>query len=206
MIEAENNTSPIPKSEMLEITENGTGKFEIAINEPGTFVYKVYEKEGNEPDINYDKNIYNITVFVEDVSDNTLKYAVVAKMEGKDEKQVAIEFENAVRVETGTTTSTTTNSVTTVTTLTTTKTETSSDTSTSITESTTTKATTTVTTSTVVSTSTTVQTANQITGFITSVLTGDDFPSHAIRIVMLSAILIAISTLLFKRNHTLLGE
>ena len=38
IIEAENNTSPIPKSDILEITENGMGKFEIDIDEPGTFV------------------------------------------------------------------------------------------------------------------------------------------------------------------------
>lgn len=94
IIGSENEISPMPKSDTLEITENGTGKFEIDIDEPGTFVYKVYEKEGNEPDIKYDKNIYSVTVFVEDVSDSTLKYTVVAKSGGKDEKPDKIEFEN----------------------------------------------------------------------------------------------------------------
>ena len=201
IIESENEVSPVPKSDTLEITENGTGKFEIDIDEPGTFVYKVYEKEGNEPDIKYDQNIYSVTVFVEDVSDSTLKYAVVAKIEGKDEKPDLIEFKNAVEAETDIVTITTTDSVSTETTVTTTATDISSDTSTDDSESTTAKVTTAVTTTSDVTTSKSDQTDNPITGFIDNVLTGDSFPAHAVRMTMLSLVLITISTFLFKRDN-----
>lgn len=196
IIESENEISPVPKSDTLAITENGTGKFEIDIDEPGTFVYKVYEKEGNEPDIKYDQNIYSVTVFVEDVSENTLKYAVVAKIEGKDGKPDSIEFKNAVEAETVIVTTMTTDFVPTETTVTATTTDSSSDTSTDDS-----KSTTTVTTTSDVTTSKTDHTDKPITGFIDSVLTGDSFPAHAIRMTMLSSILIAISTFLFKRDN-----
>ena len=189
IIESENTISPAPKSDILEITENGTGKFEIDIDEPGTFVYKVYEKEGNEPNIKYDQKIYSITVFVEDVSDNTLKYAVVARIEGEDEKPDKIKFENAVENETDIVTITTTDSVPTETTVTTTNTDSSESTAT------------TVTTTTAVTTSKSDNTDNPITRFIDSVLTGDSFPAHAVRATMLFSILIAISTFLFKRDN-----
>ena len=194
IIESENEISPVPKSDTLEITENGTGKFEIDIDEPGTFVYKVYEKEGNEPDIKYDKNIYSVTVFVEDVSDSTLKYAVVAKSEGKDEKSDKIEFENDCL---GTSDSDTT-SESTDTTSSTTEEDSSSSASTTDSSSRTTETTTSKTDDT---SSTNDNNGTSETGFIENVLTGDSFPAHAVRMTMLSSLLIAISTFLFKRDN-----
>ena len=183
IIESENEISPVPKSDTLEITENGTGKFEIDIDEPGTFVYKVYEKEGNEPDIKYDKNVYSVTVFVEDVSDSTLKYAVVAKSEGKDEKPDKIEFENDYL---GTFDSDTTSESTDTTSSTTDSSSRTTETTTSKTDDT---------------SSTNDNNGNPITGFIENVLTGDSFPAHAVRAAMFFSILIAISTFLFKRDN-----
>ena len=194
IIESENEISPVPKSDTLEITENGTGKFEIDIDEPGTFVYKVYEKEGNEPDIKYDKNVYSVTVFVEDVSDSTLKYAVVAEIVGKDEKPDKIEFENDYS---GTFDSDTT-SESTDTTSSTTEEDSSSSASTTDSSSRTTETTTSKTDDT---SSTNDNNGNPITGFIENVLTGDSFPAHAVRMIILSSILIAISTFLFKRDN-----
>ena len=183
IIESENEISPVPKSDTLEITENGTGKFEIDIDEPGTFVYKVYEKEGNEPDIKYDKNVYSVTVFVEDVSDSTLKYAVVAKSEGKDEKPDKIEFENDYL---GTFDSDTTSESTDTTSSTTDSSSRTTETTTSKTDDT---------------SSTNDNNGNPFTGFIDDVLTGSSVPARAVRATMFFSILIAISTFLFKRDN-----
>ena len=98
-------------------------------------------------------------------------------------------------------TTTTTDSVPTETTVTTTNTDNSSDTSTDDSESTAAKVTTAVTSATAVTTSGSDNTNNQITEFIDSVLTGDSFPAHAVRMTMFSSILIAISTFLFKRDN-----
>ena len=190
-IESENNVSPAPKSDILEITENGTGKFEIDIDEPGTYQYRIYEKTGYDSNIKYDDNIYTVTVFVETISDDDLKYAVVAKIIGKDEKPDCIEFENIVYGDSETVT--TTIPVTTVPTETTT---------TAATEKTTTATKVTTEVTTTVTTTKSDNTDNPITGFIDSVLTGDSFPAHAVRLTMLASVLIAISTFLFKRDNS----
>jgi pilin isopeptide linkage protein len=200
-IEAENNTSPNPKSGILEITENRTGKFEIDIDEPGTFVYKVYEKEGSEPNIKYDKNIYSVTVFVEEVSDHTLKYAVTAKIEGKNEKPDAIAFENIVEGEKEIVTTSPADAVTTETAVRSIHTNPPPDRSKDAPGRTPEKVTAAVTTTTAVTASENDHTGNPVTEWIDNVLTGDNFPAHAIRMLMLSSILIAIATLLFKRDN-----
>ena len=199
IIESENSAFPAPRSNAIEITDTETGKFEIEIDEPGTFVYKVYEKEGSEPDINYDKNVYIVTVFVEEASDNTLKYAVIAKLEETDEKPDTIEFEDTVDDDEIVTTETT-DPVPTETDVTTTDTDSSADTSSYYPESTTPKVTTAVTTTTTADRDHD-DTENPITGLIDSVLTGNSLTAHTIRIVMLSFILITISTFLFKRDN-----
>ncbi len=101
-IESENNYSPAPKSDTLEVTEDGTGKFEIEISEPGTFVYRVYEQPGDDPEIEYDSSEYDVTVFVEDVSSDVLRYAVSATAAGTDEKPDKIEFRHKVLGDGGT--------------------------------------------------------------------------------------------------------
>ena len=48
---------------------------------------------------------------------------------------------------------------------------------------------------------TTVSTTDRFTGCVETVLTGDTFPAHTVRITMLIAILVAVSTFLFKRDR-----
>lgn len=189
VIEPDNTISPTPKSDLLEITENGSGKFEIDIDEPGTYQYRIYEKPGYDTNIIYDDNIYSITVYVETVTDDDLRYAVSAQIIGKDEKPERIEFENTLYVDYGTVT--TTLPVTTVASETTTASDTAYTTSAVVTGD--------------VTTTTTARSENKdnpITEFIDTVLTGDSFPAHAVRSIMLFSVLVAISTFLFKRDNS----
>ena len=208
IIESENDTSPVPRSEILEITENGTGKFEIDIDEPGTFVYRVFEKDGGEPNVKYDDNVYSVTVFVESVSDSELKYAVSAEIAGKDGKPDKIVFENSTDGDTEI-----------VPTIPDTPvhpnmppTDTvdppsggeSDEPDTPESDQVPPKVTTAAADE--PSPDKNDDTNNPITGFIENVLTGDGFPAHAIRLIMLSSIVIAISTLLFKRDSSEVEE
>lgn len=161
-IEAENKVSPVPESDTLEISQNGTGRFKIDIDEPGTFRYKIYEKPGSDDDIKYDKNVYHITVFVENADENRLKYAVSAAVSGSDEKPKQIVFENE--------TSVVKHSVTTG-------------------------------SSTADDSSSTDNGKNPLTGFFENVLNADSFMAHALRVTVLSSVLIAISAFLFKREN-----
>ncbi|MCR4890307.1 MAG: hypothetical protein K5979_14195 [Ruminococcus sp.] len=184
-IESENDISPAPISDTLYITENGTGYFEINIDEPGTFRYRIYEETGSDPNIEYDDNIYAVSVFVENGIDDELIYSVTANIVGRDGKLDNIEFINAVLAETDIVTTTTPSSTTappkTTTTVTTTDTPV---------------------TTTVTTTAKPDHTENPLTGFIDSVLTGDSFPAHAIRTIMLLSVIVAATSFLFKRKDS----
>lgn len=187
VIESENDVSPVPKSDILEITEDGTGKFEINVDEPGTFMYRVYEKPGQEDDIKYDENVYIITVFVENADEDQLKYAVSATVADSSEKPDQIVFENEIL---GTSDSGTTPEPTEPTSATT-----STDSSAASSTGDTTTRTTAVTT-------TTTDDSTSTDDHLISVLTGDSFPAHAVRAIMLISVLIAIFTFLFKQDNS----
>ena len=107
IIEPENDSSPTPKSDILEISPDGIGKFKIDIDEPATFRYKIYEKAGQNENIQYDSTIYHLTVYVEVTPDDSLTYAVVVTMNDSNQKPEKLEFENIVRHEDMTETTTT---------------------------------------------------------------------------------------------------
>lgn len=88
--------APKPKEDTLQILEDGTGAFEISITEPGTFLYKIYEKDGGNSRIRYDATVYNVTVYVETASDDALRYAVSVTDEKTGLKPDKVEFANIV--------------------------------------------------------------------------------------------------------------
>ena len=96
-IKAENNDSPAPNSDLLEVSENGMGRFEININEPGTFRYRIFEIPGSDPEFVYDNNIYDVVVYVENAAGDGLTYSVVAHSSGRDTKPDVISFADVVK-------------------------------------------------------------------------------------------------------------
>ena len=178
-IESENDISPAPSTDVLQIRENGMGYFEINIDEPGTFCYRIYEEAGSDPNIKYDDNIYIVSVFVENGKDDVLVYSVTASIVGKDTKPETIAFENLVLSETDIVTTTAPPSTTA--------------------PPETTTVTTTLTT-TAVTTSTSVHTDNLVTRFIDSVLTWDSFPAHVVRVVMGTAAITAVLAFLLRKK------
>ena len=183
IIESENDISPEPRSNILEITENGTGKFEIDIDEPGTFIYIIYENPGNELNIQYDTNIYRVTVFVETDTDDTLNYAISAVIIGNDYKPDSITFQNSANYVTEPNTTTATTFL--VTTLT---------------EASTTVTSTVSTTAVTTTASATTTKSNRIIEIVTTVMTGDTMPLKTIRFVIISALFIALLSLIFKKR------
>ena len=167
-IESENESSPVPVSDILTIAEDSTGTFEIDLTEPGTYHYTIYEAAGSDTDIQYDSSRYNITVYTENNEDVGLSYTITACRSGADSKAESIAFQDIILSDTATTTAeTTTHTYTTIVT--------------------------TVTTS--------VTTMEHKTDIVNSILTGDSFPAHAIRLVMLIAAMTAIFAFLFKKNQ-----
>lgn len=189
-IERENESYPAPKFDHIEISENGTGHFEIDITEPGTFTYRLFEVSGDDAEIDYDKNVYIVTVFAENSTDDSLVYSVSANILGKSSKTESIEFKNIVLGS-----------------------KIMSTTTAPIADSgsyavTTTASTTTAAAATTASVSSTAPSVNNdnnknnnsITEFVGSVLTGDSFPAHTVRMIALLAILTAVTSFLLKRK------
>ena len=170
-IESENESSPVPVSDILTIAENSTGTFEIYLTEPGTYRYSIYEAAGSDPNIQYDSSRYNIVIYAENNEDNELCCSIIAFQAGADSKADSVVFQDIVLSDTETTA-----------------------TATAMTALTYTTPAATVTTS--------VTTMEHKTDIINSILTGDRFPAHVIRLVMLLAAMAAIFSFLFKQKQS----
>ncbi|MDO4864801.1 MAG: hypothetical protein Q4A05_11595 [Ruminococcus sp.] len=174
--------APAPLSDTLDIAQNGTGQFEIDIDEPGTFVYEVFAPKGDEPDIDYEPTVYTITVYVELGEDDELLYAMAAAVDGRDVKSEEIQFQGKLMDgsdrkkprTTETATVTTISAVSTTTTMTTTAAATTA--------------------------ATTTTKANPIVSFVGDVLTGDSFPAKALCVVILAALAAMVGALLLKKK------
>ena len=178
-LESENESDPQPAEDILKITEDSAGAFEIDLTEPGTYHYSIYEIPGSDANIQYDSSSYKIIVFAENSEDGGLRYTITAYEAGTNSKAERIAFQDNAFSETETT-----SAATTVTTVTAASTTTAS-------AATTTAATTTAAT-----------TTEQNTDIVYNILAGDSFPAHAIRLVMLLSAMTAIFAFLFKRNQS----
>ena len=88
---------PEPKQNVVTVQGSGTAKFEVLLDEPGTFQYKVYEKTGDNSKIIYDEMVYFVTLFVTNDDHGSLEYQVVLAKEG-NVKPTEVAFVNdAVR-------------------------------------------------------------------------------------------------------------
>lgn len=96
MIEPERADYPRPNEELLLLTEQEKGKFEIGISEPGSYFYKVFEQKGEDARIQYDERIYSVEVFVVESCNGLLLYSLSASVDGNYHKPEELEFCNTV--------------------------------------------------------------------------------------------------------------
>ena len=81
VIEPQNENAPLPEETIITVANGSFGVFRISVNEPDTFTYKIYEEipENKNKNINYDRRVYTLTVFVTDKGNNDLLYSFSAK-------------------------------------------------------------------------------------------------------------------------------
>ena len=96
-LEATDATFPVPKTNRLMIEGSGSGKFEITVEEPGTYTYKVYQMTGQNGDIIYDDTIFYVTLFVTGNDENNLELKIANAIEGKA-KPTKLEFVNTLGI------------------------------------------------------------------------------------------------------------
>lgn len=86
---------PMPAVSSLQIIGTGSGAFgPITYTQPGDYEYQVYQETGNNKDIVYDKNVYDVTVRIVWDANDELTAEVWTSREGEDEKQGQILFSN----------------------------------------------------------------------------------------------------------------
>ncbi|MCR5274163.1 MAG: hypothetical protein K6E26_02270 [Clostridiales bacterium] len=97
VIQRMGDNCPVPKQDVVTIHGSGTAKFEVLLDEPGTYQYKVYEKTGDNKTIIYDEMVYLVTLFVTNDDEGNLEYQVILEKEG-NVKPTEVAFVNeAVR-------------------------------------------------------------------------------------------------------------
>lgn len=189
-ITTEDPLAPVPLTDTLMINENGVGHFEIDIDEPGTFVYNVFEPQGDEDDIEYEQTVYTVTVYVETNENDELLYSMSSAVNGRNVKSEEIQFQDRLmdgsnRKKPHTTT------------LSETVTTTAPDTSASVSE------TTTATTVTTAAASTTAPTtkADGIISYVGQVLTGDRFPAKTLCIVIAASLTVMVGAFALRKKN-----
>lgn len=175
-ITTEDPLAPLPQTDTLQINQNGRGQFEIDIDQPGTFVYNIFETEGDEDDIEYEQTVYTVTVYVETNANDELLYSVTAAVNGMPVKSEEIQFQdklmdNSERKKPRTTATTTATAA----------------------------ATTTASDAATVTASTTK--ANSVVSFVGDVLTGDSFPARLLCIVIAAALIIMAGAFALRKKN-----
>ena len=175
-ITTEDPLAPLPQSDTIQVNENGMGQFEIDIDEPGTFVYNIFETKGDEDDIEYEETVYTITVYVETNENDELLYSVSASVNGREVKSEEIQFQDKVMDGSDRkkprTTSTTSEAVTTTTTAAVTTTEATSTTK-----------------------------ANPVVSFVGDVLTGDSFPAKLLCVIIIAALIVMVGAFALRKKN-----
>ena len=93
VIEPKDSSCPVPDKSEVTIYGNGSGSFEITVDEPGTYDYKIYERKGADSDIDYDDTSYTVSVFVTSNDKNELEYQMILS-DGSSVKPTSVIFEN----------------------------------------------------------------------------------------------------------------
>lgn len=93
VIEPKDSLCPAPDKSEVTINGNGSGSFEITVDEPGTYDYKVYERKGTDADIEYDDTSYTVSVFVTSNDKNELEYQMILS-DGSSVKPTSVIFDN----------------------------------------------------------------------------------------------------------------
>ena len=183
VLEPETASAPMPESVSLELSNDETKCFEISLTEPGTYTYLVYELEGSDELICYDTRVYGVTLFVEDNGEGALIYTVAANVNNSTAKSGQIEFHN-INIPSETSVNTAE--------------DTTAETETTAAETLTAAAT----MSAAATTANNNSSNNTIYDYFSTVLTGDSFPAHTVRIIMLAATAAAVIAFLFKRRSS----
>ena len=93
-IKSQDSNAPMPAQDSVKINQSGKGSFKITITEPGTYVYRVYQEKGIDPNVKYDDTEYDVYVYVTNGDSNKLTYMVSVNYADTDTKPSSMDFGN----------------------------------------------------------------------------------------------------------------
>ncbi len=96
VIEPEDELAPAPESGQLRVKNGETEEFYIPADEPGTYLYRIYQQPGDEQNVQYDTSVYAVSVFVVNDDQGGLNCSVSARVNGRKEKPDQVEFCNTL--------------------------------------------------------------------------------------------------------------
>ncbi len=95
--------APAPLNTTAAVHNSGESSFEIDIDMPGTYRYRVYQGISNEGSIDYDRTVYTVIVYATEdrINESLLRLVVTAAKSGSEDKPDKIEFDNRDKADKG---------------------------------------------------------------------------------------------------------
>ena len=94
-IKSQTDYAPTPEQDTVTINDSGKGEFIVNIEEPGTYVYRLYQEKGSEDNIVYDDTEYDVHVCVMSDDNGNLAYSVAVTLADSAEKPESVLFMNS---------------------------------------------------------------------------------------------------------------
>jgi hypothetical protein len=93
-IEAQQASAPLPEKNSMELADGEKGEVKITFEEPGTFIYRLYQPANEDPLIHLDPAVYILKV----IAGNEGRIEnVLLRKEGSDEKSARVSWHNSVK-------------------------------------------------------------------------------------------------------------
>ena len=89
-IKSQTDYAPTPEQDTVTINDSGKGEFIVNIEEPGTYVYRLYQEKGSEDNIVYDDTEYDVHVCVMSDDNGNLAYSVAVTLADSAEKPESV--------------------------------------------------------------------------------------------------------------------
>ena len=93
-IEGTKGSEPMPAATEITVKAGESGHFDINITEPGTYIYKVYQKKGSSGNVQYDDRVYDVHLCVVNGNNNSLSCTVAVMLANSSTKPDKLDFTN----------------------------------------------------------------------------------------------------------------
>lgn len=91
-VEAQQASTPLPEGNRMDLADGERGELKIAFEEPGTFVYRLYQPLNEDPLVRIDRTVYVLKVIA---GKGGRIESVILHKEGSEEKAAGVSWLNS---------------------------------------------------------------------------------------------------------------